>query len=473
MWQMKLPTPPTEENHSSLNRVAKTLLTPPAFSDPQQHVLAQTLHYLLIVAVVLAGAYAVLTWFIATEPSGTIISGSMMVISLFLFWQLHKKRIRMVSYVLVVSAYVAIMLTLFMNGGVRDEAGLVLIALLSIAGFLLGMEVVLPLGIITAVLLIIHFIAERLALIPEVEHLMPVAVDELVLALIAVFVTTIILYQIARLMNKSTEQIKAQAQFLREKNEQLEATQKALIFAKEEAEEANQSRSVFFSRMSPDLRTPVSNMLGMVTHLMQDTLQPAEQQEFFKAIHHSGSHLLNLINDLLDISRLEAQQLQLHPGPTVLYATLSEIVSMLRVSASDKSIDLRLELDNRVPEIVQVDEQRLEQVLINLIGNGIKFTDRGEVVLRVTAVSQETAVATIRFEVTDTGRGIAPEELNRIFEPFVQAATPSGQTSGSGLGLAICRQLVEAMGGALQVKSSPGVGSRFWFVLKLPTAPLP
>ncbi len=397
----------------------------------------------------------------------------MMVISILLFGQLRKKRIRFVSYVLIISAYSAIMFTLFMNGGVRDEAGLVLIAVLSIAGFLLGTEVVLPLGVITAVLLIIIYFAERLALIPEEEHLVPVAADELVLALIAVFVTTIILYQIARMMNKSTKQIRAQALFLHEKNQELEATQQALIVAKEAAEEANRSRSVFFSRLSHDLRTPLSNILGIVGHLMNNALPADDQQEFLQGVHHSGEHLLNLINDLLDISRLEAQQLQLHPKPTALYATLTELVLMLRISAEDKGLALQLVIDETIPESVEVDEQRLQQVLINLIGNGIKFTDRGEVGLTATAVARETAVATVRFEVVDTGRGIALQEIDKIFEPFVQVGTDSLQATGTGLGLAICRQLVEAMGGALQVESQPGKGSRFWFELKLPTVAIP
>lgn len=480
MTQMKRPSSPRSQGRSERRAFLQALFTPPTFADPQKNVLAQTLHYLLMLAVVLSGGYGVLTWFIATEPSGSILSGSMMAISLALFWQLRQRRIRLVSSVLVASGYLAIMTSLFMNGGIRDEAALVLIALLSIAGFLLGMQVVIPLGIITAVVLIINFFAERLELIPEVEHLSPVAVDELMLALIAVFVTTIILYQITRLMNRNTDQIEAQAKFLSERNIQLKETQTALIIAKEQAEEASRSRTVFFSRMSHDLRTPLSGLLGMVNHLLSDgtRLEPDEQQEFLQGIQRSGAHLLNLINDLLDIARLEAQQLPLHIHPTSLFTALAEVAMMLRHTAESKGLALLLQIDENIPETVYADEQRLQQIFINLVGNGIKFTDSGQVSLIVTAVSQEsggegvdeTAVSTIQFEVIDTGRGIAPQELEKIFDPFVQGVQDHLDMPGTGLGLAICRQLVEVMGGKLQVESALGQGSRFWFTLKLAAA---
>ena len=470
---MKFLASPFNTGSSRLKSLFRVLITPPSFTDSQKNLLAQTLHYLLILAAFLGGSYGILTSFIADEPSGAILSISMAIISILLFWLLHRKRIRLVSSVLVVSAYIAIMATLFMNGGIRDEAGLVLIALLSIAGFLLGMEVVIPLGAVTAVLLIILFFAERLNFIPEEEHFIPVAADELVIALIAVFVTTFILYQITRQRTRITKEIEAQANFLSEKNHQLQETQQKLIAAKELAEEANRSRSIFFSRMSHDLRTPLSGILGLTTHLLQDEarLKPEERQEFLQGIYRSGTHLLNLINDLLDISRLEAQQLQLHINPTPLYAVLSETTMMLRVTAEDKGIKLRLQMDDNLPEIVHMDEQRLQQVLINLLGNGVKFTASGEVALTVTAVSNPTAVPAICFEVSDTGCGIAPHDLEKIFDPFVQVADERLQASGTGLGLAISRQLVEAMGSTLQVESHLGKGSRFWF--ELPNAPTP
>ncbi|WP_420645248.1 sensor histidine kinase [Candidatus Leptofilum sp.] len=411
-----------------------------------------------------------MTWFIADEPSGTIISSSMAGISIVLFFITKKKRIQLVSRVLVVAGYTAIMASLLMNGGIRDEAVLVLIALLSLAGFLLGTRAVIPLGVLTAVLLIILFIAEKAERIPEEEHFVSVGVDELVMALIAVFVTTVILHQITKQIIRNNEEIKAQALYLSEKNAQLEVTKQELIVAKEEAEEANRSRSALFSRMSHDLRTPLSSILGLTTHLMYHDAQlsSAERQEFFQGIHNSGTHLLDLINDLLDISRLEAQQLQLHINPVPLSALVTNVISMLRLSAVEKGLDLQLHLGDGLPEIAYVDEQRLRQVLINLLGNGIKFTQEGKVTLTVTAWEVDTAVPTLCFEVTDSGCGIAENDLQRIFDPFVQVANDPLQAMGTGLGLAISRQLVEAMGGTLQVESQLGQGSRFWFSLQLP-----
>ncbi|WP_420631028.1 sensor histidine kinase [Candidatus Leptofilum sp.] len=415
-----------------------------------------------------------MTWFIADEPSGTILSGSMAAVSIILFMITKKKKIRLVSTVLVIAGYAAIMVTLTLNGGIRDEATLVLIALLSIAGFLLGMRAVIPMGIGTAVLLTTLFIAEKVERIPEEEHFAPVAADELAMALIAVFVTTVVLHQFTKQILQNRDEIKAQAQFLHQKNLQLEETHQALIVAKEAAEDANRSRSIFFSRLSHDLRTPLSSILGLTTHLRhhEARLLPAEKQEFYQGIHNSGTHLLDLINDLLDISRLEAQQLQLHVNPALLSTLAENVVGMLRLTAEKKGLDLQLFLADDLPEVIYVDEQRLRQVLINLLGNGIKFTEAGKVTLTVTASDLDTAVPTLCFEVTDTGCGIARHDLQKIFDPFVQVAENPQQANGTGLGLAISRQLIEAMGGTLQVESQLGQGSRFWFSLQLPeTAP--
>lgn len=473
MIQMKRSTSPVSRNNFSLKTLLKGVLKAPTYTDPQEQFLAQTLHSLLIFTSLVSGSYAVLTWFISDEPSGTILSGSMAFVSAFLLQILRRGHIQFVSRLLIISGYVVIMTTLFMNGGLRDEAALVLMALLSIAGFLLGMQVVVPLGIVTAVMLIVLYVGEILEIIPETEHFLPVAADEFMMALISTFVTTVVLYQITRQMSRNTDQIAIQAKFLSEQNKQLEETQQALILAKEQAEEANRSRSDFFSRMSHDLRTPLSGILGMVHHLLNDGAQipSASQEEFLQAIDRSGTHLLNLINNLLDIARLEAHQLKLHMAPTFLAGTLGEIIMMLRLSAEDKGIQLRLHLDDNVPEVVLADEQRLQQILINLVGNGIKFTQSGEVALLVTAVSVETAVSSIRFEIADTGCGIAPHKVEQIFDPFVQVTERPSQTPGTGLGLAICRQLVEKMGGTLQVESILGQGSRFWFILQLENAP--
>lgn len=462
---MKMPSLPPGAHASS--KSFRRVLFPPQYADSQKNLLAQTLHYLLIFTVIVSGSYAILTSFIAEEPSGTILSGGMAVVCMFLFGLLHRGKVQLVSGLLIASGYMAIMATLFMNGGLRDEAALVLIALLSIAGFLLGSQIVIPLGVVTAVLLIILYFVEIWGVIPEEEHFELVAVDELAMALIGVFVTTTVLYQISRQMIRNNARIEAQAHFVNEKNQQLEATQQALITAKEQAEEANRSRSIFFSRISHDLRTPLSSILGLTTHLLnhEDGLVLEERQELLQAIDHSGTHLLNLINDLLDISRLEAKQLSLNSYPVVLAAVVSNVTSMLQVMAEDKGLQLHVRMDETVPEIIEADEQRLKQILINLVGNGIKFTESGEVVLQVTAVSNPTSV--ICFEVNDTGCGIAPDDLDKIFDPFVQIGDKQQQTSGTGLGLAISKQLVEAMGGRLHVESREGEGSRFWFDLPL------
>lgn len=466
---MKPPVTSSKFLSSKPKRFLKNLMTPPVYEDRQMNVLAQTLHYVLLLAVVLAGGYAIVTSRIADEPSGIIISGGMALICAILFGILRNNKIKLVSWSLIVSAYVGIMISLFLNGGIREEAALVLIAILPIAGFLLG-EVVIPIGVLTAVLFIFLFFAERLAWIAEEEHLIPVAADELMMALISIFVTTFVLYQITRLMLRKTEEIEAQALFVIEKNAQLEKAQAELIAAKEVAEEANRSRSVLFSRLSHDFRTPLSGILGLASHLMSDGghLSQEERGEFLKGIHSSGSHLLKLINDLLDISRLEARQMSLSINPVPLHIVLYEVVIMLRVSAEEKGVNLRLEIADDVPEIVCADEQRLQQILINLLGNGIKFTDSGEVSLVVSLDGRETAVSQVRFEIIDTGCGIEADDLERIFDAFVQVGDGAARVEGTGLGLAISRHLIEVMGGTLNVESTLNQGSRFWFTLALP-----
>lgn len=466
---MKPPVTSSKFLGSKPKSFLKTLLTPPVYEDRQMNVLAQTLHYLLLLAVVLAGGYATVTSTIADEPSGIIISGGMAFICAILFWILRNNKLKLVSWTLIVSAYIGIMVSLFLNGGIRDEAALVLIAVLPIAGFLLG-EVVIPMGVLTAVLFIFLFIAERVAIIPEEEHFFPVGIDELMMALISIFVTTFVLNQITRLMLRKTEEIEVQARFLSEKNLQLEKSQAELIAAKEVAEEANRSRSMLFSRLSHDFRAPLGGILGLASHLMSDGAQLTqdEREEFLQGIHRSGSHLLKLINDLLDISRLEAQQMSLNLEPTPLRVVLSEIVLLLHVSAEEKGVSLQVHIADDVPEVVCADEQRLQQILINLLGNGIKFTDSGEVLLVVSVVGRETAVPQIRFEIIDTGRGIDADDLDRIFDPFVQVGDVAARVEGTGLGLAISRHLVEVMGGALSVESELNQGSRFWFTLALP-----
>jgi signal transduction histidine kinase/CheY-like chemotaxis protein len=237
-----------------------------------------------------------------------------------------------------------------------------------------------------------------------------------------------------------------------------------LARAKEAAEAANQAKSTFLANMSHELRTPLNGILGYAQILKQDPTTPDHQQQGLTIIQKSGEHLLQLINDILDLAKVEAGKINLHPGPFHLPGFVSELCDMMQVRAKMKGLVCSRKT-GPLPATVVGDEKRLRQVLVNLMGNAIKFTDRGQVILEVAPAPEDNSL--IRFRVIDTGIGMAPEVLETIFDPFEQVGQLARREKGTGLGLAISRDLVGLMGGTLQVKSESGRGSTFWFDIHL------
>lgn len=270
-------------------------------------------------------------------------------------------------------------------------------------------------------------------------------------------------------LEKSEENIQAKNISLEQEIDQRQKTESALRIAKEEAEAANRAKSEFLATVSHEVRTPMNGVLGMAGVLLDSELAE-NQREYVKVIQDSGESLMTLINDILDFSKIEAGKITLEEIDFDLVTAVDHVVDLLGHQAYSKGTELAAYLAPDVPQELTGDDGRIRQVLLNLVGNAIKFTKKGSVTVEVTVASGQFTAAdlALRFAVSDTGIGISPEARERIFSEFTQADSSTTRSyGGTGLGLAICKNLVTLMGGEIGMDSEVGRGSEFWFTVPL------
>ncbi len=263
--------------------------------------------------------------------------------------------------------------------------------------------------------------------------------------------------------------VQQRTQELSEKNVLLSQEIQERQKAEAAAQSANLAKSEFLANMSHELRTPLNGILGYAQIFQRDKHLSEQQQDGIRVIHRCGEHLLALIEDILDLSKIEARKMELKPTEFDFAEFIHGVTAICRIRASQKGTAFNCEYLSSIPKVIAADEKKLRQILINLIGNAIKFTEVGGVTFKISALERTVGLTNlkIRFQIEDTGIGIAPDDLSKIFSPFEQVGNTRRHTEGTGLGLAISHQLVEIMGGELKVESTLGKGSVFWFDLEL------
>jgi signal transduction histidine kinase/DNA-binding response OmpR family regulator len=384
---------------------------------------------------------------------------------------LQKGAVRAASVIYIVGTWLIWTIVIVGNGGIHSPGVVFYVAIPISAAWLLGFRAVILSGIVCLASSLAMAVLEiKGVLLPAMFPGKPIGIWCGLLT--AMTIAAVPAARVLQALRASLAQSRHAELALRRQQEALEELVKSrtseLVVAldeaqaaKQRADAANNAKTLFLANMSHELRTPLNAILGFSALIQQDASISGRQRENLEIIETSGRHLLELIDDVLDMSRIEAGAVRMDIAPVGLYVLAQDATDMLRERARSKGLELALEVTPAVPEGVRTDGGKLLHVLTNLINNAIKYTETGGVVVRVDAAPGEHAgEVRLRFDVQDTGIGITPETQAQIFEPFVQAASAAAK-KGVGLGLSICRHFIGLLGGSIAVESAPGRGSRF------------